>query len=199
MCTIVRTGSSHIGTSRARTPRRVRKSSLIALKLSPPARRRVRSTWVARSASPSRNQVSPPSRSSACMKVQVSSARPQPVSGLAMPASVYRTVSRSGEMLSLRCSKSSPVLHTTVRQSGGSVRYRPSASLAPPMPPESATTLAPALIGRDPPRARESAPQPAAAAHRMRARARARPAAPHRPRPSAVAPPRRSRRPIRPA
>ena len=74
MRTMVRTGSSHMGTTRARTSRRAQKSSVIALRRSPAAKRRVRSTWVARSASPRRNQVSPPSCASAAMKVQVSPA-----------------------------------------------------------------------------------------------------------------------------
>src|SRR5215469_17431773 len=39
-----------------------------------------------------------------------------------------------------RCSKSSPLLATTVRPPGGSTRERPSASLPPPTPPESAST-----------------------------------------------------------
>src|SRR6266853_953549 len=43
---------------------------------------------VARSWSPSRNHVGPPRRSSISMKPQVSFARPQPNSGLAMPARV---------------------------------------------------------------------------------------------------------------
>src|SRR5215510_7920942 len=47
----------------------------MADKASPAARRRVRSTWVARSPSPSANQVSPPSAASAAMKAQVSSRR----------------------------------------------------------------------------------------------------------------------------
>ena len=53
-------------------------------------------------------------RSSAAMKYQVSSRRPQPSSVLSSPASVYISVSRSGEMLRPRCSKSSPVLATTM-------------------------------------------------------------------------------------
>src|ERR1700733_12084821 len=43
-------------------------------------------------------------------------------------------------MLSPRCSKSSPVLATTSSSLAGRIRLRPSASLAPPTPPDSATT-----------------------------------------------------------
>src|SRR6186713_1959352 len=43
-------------------------------------------------------------------------------------------------MLSPRCSKSSPVLAITSSSSAGRTRLRPSASFAPPIPPESATT-----------------------------------------------------------
>ena len=86
--TRVRTGSSDIGKSRVAMPRRRRKSSITAERLSPDLRRRVRSTWVARSPSPSRNHVSPPSASNAAIKVQVSPRRPQPSSGLSWPESV---------------------------------------------------------------------------------------------------------------
>ena len=48
----------------------------------------LRSTCTARSRSPSRNQVSPLKRSSAAMKAQVSSARPQPRTGSASPERV---------------------------------------------------------------------------------------------------------------
>ena len=74
----VRTVSSLIGTMRVAMPSRRQKSAVMADRLSPAASRRVRSTWVARSPSPSWNQVSPPSAASAAMKVQVSSRRPQP-------------------------------------------------------------------------------------------------------------------------
>src|SRR5215218_159990 len=70
-----------------------------------------------------------------------SSTIPHPVSGLAMPASVYMTVSRSGQMWSPQRSKSSAVFTTTVRSPGGSASCRPAASLAPPTPPASAQTF----------------------------------------------------------
>ena len=57
----VRTGSSLIGSMRVAMPSRRRKSGMIADRLSPARSRRVRSTCVARSPSPRRNQVSPPS------------------------------------------------------------------------------------------------------------------------------------------
>src|ERR1700733_5074278 len=44
----------------------------------------------------------------------------------------------SGEIDRPRCSKSSPVLTTTSRFSGGMMRDRPRASFAPPTPPDSA-------------------------------------------------------------
>ena len=47
-----------------------------------------------------------------------------------------------------RCRKSSPVLTTIVSSSGGSASARPWASLAPPTPPQSATTWP--LTGKDP-------------------------------------------------
>src|SRR5438552_17806571 len=51
----------------------------------------------------------------------------------------------SGEMLRPKCSKSSPVLATISNSSGGRTRLRPSASLAPPTPPDSATTRPPLI------------------------------------------------------
>ena len=59
--TRVRTGSSLIGSTRGPTPSRVHKSAVIADSVSPARSRRVRSTCTARSRSPRRNQVSPPS------------------------------------------------------------------------------------------------------------------------------------------
>ena len=143
----VRTGSSLIGKTRGPTPRRRHRSSVTFDSVSPARRRRVRSMCTARSRSPSRNQVSPPIAASVSMQDQVSSARPQPTSRLARPASVYMTVSMSGEIARPRCSKSSPVLTTTSKSSGGMIRDRPSASLAPPTPPESAM-----ITGTGPPR-----------------------------------------------
>ena len=52
---------------------------------------------------------------------------------------MYISVSRSGEIARPRCSKSSPVLATTVRSSRRDDAASPSASLAPPMPPDSAS------------------------------------------------------------
>src|SRR5687767_3106029 len=58
-----------------------------------------------------------------------------------MPASVYVTVSRSGQTYIPRCTKSSPVLTMTVRRSGPSTAARPSTSFAPPTPPASTRTF----------------------------------------------------------
>src|SRR5215470_7400802 len=52
----------------------------------------------------------------------------------------------SGQIFRPRCSKSSPVLAMTRSSSGGRIRLRPNASLAPPTPPDRATTR-PLLIG----------------------------------------------------
>src|ERR1700733_13622528 len=76
-------------------------------------------------------------------------ARPQPSFVLSRPASVYMSVSASGEICRPRCSKSSPTLATTSRLSGFKIRLRPSASFAPPMPPDKATTRS-RLIETDP-------------------------------------------------
>src|SRR6516164_5406381 len=96
-----------------------------------------------------RNQSSPPSAVSVSMNDQVSSRRPHPSFVLSRPASVYINVSTSGETCRPRCSKSSPTLATTSRLSPGTIRLRPSASLAPPMPPDRATTRS-RLIETDP-------------------------------------------------
>src|SRR5918999_1216606 len=70
-----------------------------------------------------------------------SSVIPQPASGLAIPARVYITVSRSGQTRKPQRSKSSAVFTTTARSPGGSTASRPAASFAPPTPPASASTL----------------------------------------------------------
>src|SRR3954452_12282765 len=70
-----------------------------------------------------------------------SPATPHPVSGLAMPASVYMTVSRSGQIWNPQRSKSSAVFTTTERFPDGSTSCKPAASFAPPTPPASATTF----------------------------------------------------------
>ena len=72
--------------------------------------RAVRATCVARSRSPSRNHVSSPYRASWSAAFQVSPSMPQPSSRFAIPASVYRTVSWSGQTRSPWRSRSSPVL-----------------------------------------------------------------------------------------
>src|SRR5690348_14460453 len=59
-----------------------------------------------------------------------------------MPARVYMTVSRSGQMVRPRCSKSSPVLTRTASFSPRSCA-KPSASFAPPTPPASARIIGP--------------------------------------------------------
>src|SRR5918993_115558 len=74
-----------------------------------------------------------------------SSVTPQPVSGLARPASVYITVSRSGQTRRPHRSKSSAVLTTTERSPGlpplARAASRPPASFAPPTPPARATVF----------------------------------------------------------
>src|SRR3712207_197573 len=70
-----------------------------------------------------------------------SPAMPQPVSGLAIPAKVYITVSRSGQIRRPQRSKSSAVFTTAARFPGESVASRPAASFAPPTPPASASTF----------------------------------------------------------
>src|SRR5215204_1413778 len=74
-----------------------------------------------------------------------SSATPQPVLGLARPASVYITVSRSGQTRRPHRSKSSAVLTTTERSPGlpplARAASRPAASFAPPTPPARATVF----------------------------------------------------------
>ncbi len=116
--------------------------------------RRVRSTWVARSPSPSWNQVSPPSAASAAMKVQVSSRRPQPRCRIVEPGEhVHQRVEigrdrRARDARSRRRYWRPPA----VRRAAGR-GSSPSASLAPPTPPDSATTrvgIAAALTGTDP-------------------------------------------------
>ncbi len=179
---------------------------------SPARKRRVRSMWTARSRSPSANQVSPPSEASAPMKFQLSSARPQPRTGSLKPASVYSTVSRSGETWRPRCSKSSAVLTATASAPALSTALRPSASFAPPTPPDNARTrFASGCATSDPVRCvviatsrslTGTCPVPWVAGARLRfgethpsrAHAHARAAGVRRPGPSASTRPRRSRR-----
>jgi hypothetical protein len=61
------------------------------------------------------------------MKFQVSPAIAPALNGIVDPASVYITVSRSGEMCSPRCSKSSPVLTATMSAAGANTSLKPSA------------------------------------------------------------------------
>ena len=100
------------------TPSRAQRWRVTWVSVSPLASRRVRSRCVARSRSPRRNQVSAPRASSPAMQDQVSSRQPQPVSSLTTPASVYMSVSRSGEIARPRCVKSSPVFAMIVSCSG---------------------------------------------------------------------------------
>src|SRR5262245_13273277 len=91
---------------------------------------------------------------------------PQPHWRLAIPASVYITVSWSGITRSPCRSVSSPVLTTTVSRSP-TCAARPCASFAPPTPPASATTrgasaAAPSLTG---PRSRRSSKELADLGH----------------------------------
>ena len=79
------------------------------------------------------------------MKVQVSPARPQPVFGIGdarerVHDGVQVRRDEQAQMLEVVAG----VAHA-ISASGGRIRYRPSASLAPPMPPDSATTRTPVL------------------------------------------------------
>ena len=104
----------------------------------PAASCRVRSRCVARSLSPRANQSGPPSFLIEFITFHVSSSMPQPVSGFANPASVYITVSKSGQMRSPRWVKSSPTLTAIIRSSGCRTIDSPCAIRAPPTPPASA-------------------------------------------------------------
>src|SRR3954451_7833717 len=71
---------------------------------------------------------------------------PQPHSRFSRPASVYITVSWSGEISRPWCSRSSAVL-TTIARSGPRIAWRPWARRAPPTPPARRTTR-PGRLGR---------------------------------------------------
>ena len=106
-------------------PRRRASSAVTALRGSPARSRPVRNRCVARSRSPRRNQSSPPSRASSSMTAQLSPATPHPVSRLSMPARVYVTVSRSGQMERPCSSMSSPTLTIAVMSRGRDHAYEP--------------------------------------------------------------------------
>src|SRR5215831_2613751 len=74
-----------------------------------------------------------------------SSRTPHPLSGSTTPASVYNTVSMSGQIRSPCNSMSSPVLAMTVILLGSIASTRPVKNLAAPIPPASAVTV----CGRD--------------------------------------------------
>src|SRR6476469_184934 len=74
-----------------------------------------------------------------------SSARPHPCSGCSAPASVYVTVSRSGETARPWKRSSSAVLTTTVTSAGSTTRTRPRRKRAAPTPPASATIMGPSV------------------------------------------------------
>src|ERR1035437_5574951 len=127
------------------------------------------------------------------MNSHVSSATPHPVFRFAMPATVYITVSRSGEICSPRCSKSSPVLTMIFSRSGGRIWFNPHANFAPPTPPVRAT-----IIGIDPFLSNESERNYFLHPEHRETPEVAPPAALHRPAPSEarrLRPPRRQRRP----
>jgi len=84
--TIVRSGSSLTGSTATRMPNEAAMRCVTSLSARPEASSDVRRMWTARSRSPRRNHVGPPSRASESRKAQVSSARPQPVSGFSRPA-----------------------------------------------------------------------------------------------------------------
>ena len=123
--TMVRTGSSLIGRTACCTPSRAASCRVTMVKRSPRSRSCRRSRCRARSLSPSLNQVSPPRRPTSSITAQLSAARPQPVSRLSTPESVYITVSTSGQILRPKCSKSSPVFTMTARSCGGSTCAKP--------------------------------------------------------------------------
>src|SRR6266511_1553974 len=88
------------------------------------------------------------------MAANVSPASPQPVSGFSAPASVYVTVSRSGQTRSPWNQSSSPVFTTTVMSSGATTWTSPRRNRAAPTPPASAaSTIANVVVAT-----RDSAP-----------------------------------------
>ncbi|MNW59992.1 hypothetical protein D3C74_379490 [compost metagenome] len=135
-----------MGSRRARTPSEPVICAVTSVSVAPARRRAVRTTWVARSLSPSVNQVSSPRRRMASSVAYVSPARPQPRTSSASPASVYVTVSRSGLIARPCSSTSSAVLTTTVRSAPAS--SMPWASFAPPTPPARTVTRASFTTGR---------------------------------------------------
>src|SRR5438552_2082616 len=129
-----------MGSTRARTPW-ARASAAVTRESDQPARSQaVRARCVARSRSPSRNQVGNPSPPRAARQVKASPARPHPLRRGATPASVLTTVSRSGATWSPKNSSSSPVLPMTVSCRGSVRRMRPERNRAPPTPPASTVT-----------------------------------------------------------
>jgi hypothetical protein len=82
-----------------------------------------------------------PGPCSACMNVQVSSRRPQPLTGSARPARAYITESRSGADVEAEMPKVIAGVDDHGQISlGASAIAKPWASLAPPTPPHRATT-----------------------------------------------------------
>ena len=164
----------------------------------PPRRRRVRSTWVARSPSPSWNQVSPPSALERRHEASRSRrAGPSRVRGRRDRRACRAACRCRARSTSPRCSKSSPVLATTVRSPARAARGQAERELgaADAAGERDDTGLVCAIIGTGPRRRRGRGSRPACAvAGPRRARAPAPPAAPRRPGPSAATPRRRSRR-----
>jgi hypothetical protein len=160
---------------------------MIALRVSPAASCRVRSTWRARSPSPS-GTMSRRRALSTRMTSGLVARRPALLGILATGQRVKRRVGRRD--VHPRCTKSSPVLTMRASAPGGSTRCSPSASFAPPIR-RSARRL-PALTG--------TGPQRSAARGRGQARrARSSAAAPGHGRPSGLPSRVRRRRPgVRP-
>src|ERR1039458_7861623 len=136
-----------MGTSRTPTPRAAVSSAVTSLSVAPSVRRWVRNRCVARSRSPSWNQLTPPNALRFSETVQVSCATPHPVVLLSRPASAYVTLSMSGLMWSPCNTRSSPVLITAVISAGSTTVVSPANNLAAPTPPAKATSTHSAYVG----------------------------------------------------
>jgi hypothetical protein len=87
VCTTVRTGSSHIGSTRASIPRRCASSSVIAVGVRSARSASARSSCSASARSPSGTSPGPRRRISIAWQAKVSPAGSQPLAASAMPAS----------------------------------------------------------------------------------------------------------------
>ncbi len=134
----VSTSSSVIGSSRTPGCQRSQSRAVISARPTPSCSSLVRIRCVARSRSPSPNQVSSPYAPSSSLAFHVSSVRPQRRSGSMPLPRVYMTVSRSGHTRMPNSQMSSAVLPMTVISSSGAfAARRPWRNLAPPTPPDS--------------------------------------------------------------